>query len=579
MVRDGRAYKYAQWAVSETEGMVPHYVKVQAQQWMDIVDDYNEDAYVDEKEFEKICNLLKLMIHPDVHCSIYDAMEDYAWLLITATLCTMWREGSEIYDDNKVSFESCKIRYYTTALLEISRKNHKTFYCAVIIILLMLTGVGFGRYFSVAPTLAQSSEVKLAVRKILKSSPLLVDEEDPAFKILRSEVTCNINESNFTPLAYSNNNLDSRLANAFVADEAGGMDSYPLEAMRSSQIEIINNLGMVISTQYPNDDNVFIDEVDIAKKLLDGVLESEDVGTYFSLLYEPDDELKTGEIWQKDGRCIYQSNPIAVEKKAVYKNIIKKRTAAILYENKRENYLCKHNNIRYRGLGVEGYIDIQKVKLCFGEIEKEWWKGRKVWIGLDLSLSEDNTAVAMVTEENGIIYAKVLGFLPDGRIEQKTSKEHVNYKRCIDHGDCIACGDEVIDYSVVENKIMTLEEEYGVTIMQIGYDKWNAISSVQKFEAAGYECVEIKQHSSVLHAPTKLLKEKILSKEFIYDSNRLLEINFQNARCTEDTNLNKYVNKKKSAGKVDMVVSLINAMYLLQQYMLYGVDDFSVQTA
>lgn len=579
MVRDGRAYKYAQWAVSETEGMVPHYVKVQAQQWMDIVDDYNEDAYVDEKEFEKICNLLKLMIHPDVHCSIYDAMEDYAWLLITATLCTMWREGSEIYDDNKVSFESCKIRYYTTALLEISRKNHKTFYCAVIIILLMLTGVGFGRYFSVAPTLAQSSEVKLAVRKILKSSPLLVDEEDPAFKILRSEVTCNINESNFTPLAYSNDNLDSRLANAFVADEDGGMDSYPLEAMRSSQIEIINNLGMVISTQYPNDDNVFIDEVDIAKKLLDGVLESEDVGTYFSLLYEPDDELKTGEIWQKDGRCIYQSNPIAVEKKAVYKNIIKKRTAAILYENKRENYLCKHNNIRYRGLGVEGYIDIQKVKLCFGEIEKEWWKGRKVWIGLDLSLSEDNTAAAMVTEENGIIYAKVLGFLPDGRIEQKTSKEHVNYKRCIDHGDCIACGDEVIDYSVVENKIMTLEEEYGVTIMQIGYDKWNAISSVQKFEAAGYECVEIKQHSSVLHAPTKLLKEKILSKEFIYDSNRLLEINFQNARCTEDTNLNKYVNKKKSAGKVDMVVSLINAMYLLQQYMLYGVDDFSVQTA
>ena len=579
MVRDGRAYKYAQWAVSETEGMVPHYVKVQAQQWMDIVDDYNEDAYVDEKEFEKICNLLKLMIHPDVHCSIYDAMEDYAWLLITATLCTMWREGSEIYDDNKVSFESCKIRYYTTALLEISRKNHKTFYCAVIIILLMLTGVGFGRYFSVAPTLAQSSEVKLAVRKILKSSPLLVDEEDPAFKILRSEVTCNINESNFTPLAYSNDNLDSRLANAFVADEAGGMDSYPLEAMRSSQIEIINNLGMVISTQYPNDDNVFIDEVDIAKKLLDGVLESEDVGTYFSLLYEPDDELKTGEIWQKDGRCIYQSNPIAVEKKAVYKNIIKKRTAAILYENKRENYLCKHNNIRYRGLGVEGYIDIQKVKLCFGEIEKEWWKGRKVWIGLGLSLSEDNTAAAMVTEENGIIYAKVLGFLPDGRIEQKTSKEHVNYKRCIDHGDCIACGDEVIDYSVVENKIMTLEEEYGVTIMQIGYDKWNAISSVQKFEAAGYECVEIKQHSSVLHAPTKLLKEKILSKEFIYDSNRLLEINFQNARCTEDTNLNKYVNKKKSAGKVDMVVSLINAMYLLQQYMLYGVDDFSVQTA
>ena len=44
----------------------------------------------------------------------------------------------------------------------------------------------------------------------------------------------------------------------------------------------------------------------------------------------------------------------------------------------------------------------------------------------------------------------------------------------------------------------------------------------------------------------------------------MLEINFQNSRCTEDTNLNKYVNKKKSAGKVDCVVALINALYLLQ---------------
>ena len=74
----------------------------------------------------------------------------------------------------------------------------------------------------------------------------------------------------------------------------------------------------------------------------------------------------------------------------------------------------------------------------------------------------------------------------------------------------------------------------------------------------------------MLHSPTKLFKEKILSGPFAYDENRLLEINFQNARCTEDTNLNKYVNKKKSSGKVDMVVATINAVYLLQQDMMYN---------
>ena len=46
----------------------------------------------------------------------------------------------------------------------------------------------------------------------------------------------------------------------------------------------------------------------------------------------------------------------------------------------------------------------------------------------------------------------------------------------------------------------------------------------------------------------------------------------------EDTNLNKYVNKKRSAGKVDMVVAVINALYLLQLELLYGAYDFVVQT-
>ena len=126
--------------------------------------------------------------------------------------------------------------------------------------------------------------------------------------------------------------------------------------------------------------------------------------------------------------------------------------------------------------------------------------------------------------------------------------------------------------------IHLLEEQYGVIVEQVGYDRYNAISSVQKMEAEGLECVEIKQHSSVLHQPTKWLKELILQQAFRYEENRLLEINFQNARCTEDTNLNKYVNKKKSTGKVDEVVALINAMYLLQQYLLNG-DNFVAQTA
>ena len=206
------------------------------------------------------------------------------------------------------------------------------------------------------------------------------------------------------------------------------------------------------------------------------------------------------------------------------------------------------------------------------------WRGRVVYLGLDLSETNDNTSVSMVAvDDDNNILAESYAFIPEGRIEEKSASEKVNYTELCRHGKVIACGDRVIDYAVVEDFILSLESKYGVQIQAIGYDRWNALSTAQKLEKAGYNMVEIRQHSSVLHPPTKLLKEKILSKEFQYEENRLLEINFQNAKCVFDTNKNQYVNKKKSNGKVDEVVSLINATYLLQQDYWLNAMDFTIQ--
>ena len=557
MVESGPAVAYARWCTARSNHKVPRYVKKQAKQFLDIVAGKDMEAHIDERAYARICNLLRIMVHPDIGKSLYDSLEDYAWLLITAVFCVKDNENR---------------RYYNTAVLEIARKNFKTFNAAIIFILLMLTEPQFSRFFSVAPDLKLSSELKLAIRKIIKSSPLLAD--DGVFRVLRSEIRCKLTDSEYTPLAYSQDRMDGKLANAFLADEAGAMDSYPIEAMRSSQITLKSKLGIIISTQYPNDGNAMIDEIDIAKKTLDGLLDN---ARRFALLYEPDDELLTNDQWENNDFVIYQANPVAVNNKDVFNAIRDMRAMAVLYENKRENFLCKHCNIKYKGLGVEGYVDINKVKACRIEDNPNWWRGRRVYLGMDLSQTDDNTAVAMVTEEDGVIYAKVWGFVPADKVAYKSKKEGVDYKRLIAQGVCFACGDEVIGYDFVEQFILELQDKLGVVIVQVGYDRYNAISTVQKLEAAGIECVEVRQHSSVLHSPTKLLQEKILSRKFAYNENRMLEINFENARCTEDINRNKYVNKKRSAGKVDMVVAIINGVYLQEQEDLYGMD-FVIQT-
>lgn len=549
LITDSRAYRYAEWCLNPDNSYVGIYVKKQAEKWLDIANGKIPEICVDLKRWKKITSLLKIMIHPDLNDSMLDGLEDYAIFFIYAVFCTVRST------DN--------LRYYQTALLEIARKNFKTFTSAVIFIIGLLTEPKFSRFFSVAPDLKLSSELQLAIKKIIKSSPALADER--VFRTLRKEIRCKLTESEYTPLAYSQDRMDGKLANMFLADECGAMDNYPIEAMRSSQITLREKLGIIISTQYPNNSNAMIDEIDIAKKSLDDLIQNPRI---FALLFEPDEKLKNGDNWKSEDLAIFQANPVAYAHDYIFEDLLQKRQEAILYPNKRENFLCKHLNIQYIGLGTESYIDIEKVKKCKIEDDTEFWQGKPVYLGLDLSQSNDNTSVAMVTYYEDCIYAKVWGFVPKNRIKEKSEAEKVDYSKLIRNGECFACGDEVIDYCFVENFILSLSEKFGVNIVKLGFDIYNAISTVQKLENAEkpIECVEIKQHSSTLHRPTKLLKEYVLSEKFLYFDNQMLEINFQNARCVYDNNLNLYVNKKRSTGKVDMVVSLINAIFLLQVY-------------
>lgn len=538
----------------------PKYVKLQMKEFIDICDDKNDKYQISKTKLNQLDNILKILNMPKglkAGQPLYDCTCGYQWLFYTAILCTVYRDNP-----NK--------RRYETGVLEICRKNFKTYTIATIFILLFLTEPQFSKFYSVAPDGSLSREIREAIAETIRSSPLVYEYRDnKRFKILRDYIMFKPTQTQYIPLSYSTSRMDGKLPNAFCADEVGALPvSYPIEAMRSGQLNILNKLGFIISTKYPTIDNPFEDEVKYSKQVLDGLQADE---TRFSLLYEPDNPKK----WETDDLILQQANPVALEIPEIWEDLLKKRAYAIAVESARENFVTKHCNIIYQGAGTETYIDVKDVQAC--KVANIDWRGRVVYLGLDLSETNDNTSVSMVSVDDNNILAESWAFIPEGRIEEKTQYEKVNYSELCKTEHVISCGDRVIDYNVVEGFILNLEERYGVEIQAIGYDRWNALSTAQKLEKEGYNMVEIKQHSSVLHMPTKLLKEKVLKREFEYTENKLLEINFQNARCTYDTNMNTYVTKKKSKGKVDMVVSLINATYLLQQDYFLNQSDFTVQ--
>ena len=551
-LEQNKAYEFCRNSVNKKT--TPHYVKLQMKAWMRICEGKDKKYTINEHKFRQVRNILKLLIMPKglkAGETLYACTTGYQWLFYIAILCTVYRS-----DEKK--------RRYETGILELCRKNFKTYTIATIFIILFLTEPNFSKFYSVAPDGALSREIREAIAETIRSSPLVYDNKGTKrFKILRDYIMFKNTQTQYIPLSYSTSRMDGRLPNAFIADEVGALPvSYPIEAMRSGQLNILNKLGFIISTKYPTVDNPFENEVGYAKKILDGQEHDE---TVFALLYEPD---KT-KGWETDDLILKQANPVALEIPEIWEDLLKKRAHAIAVESSRENFVCKHCNIVYTGADSESFVNISDVQQC--KVANIEWSGRVVYVGLDLSQTDDNTSVSMLSiDDDNNVLAESFAFIPEGRIDEKTAAEKVSYRDLLNTGKVIACGDMVIDYAVVEQFIMSLEEKFGVQIQAIGYDRWNALSTAQKLEGAGYNMVEVKQHSSVLHPPTKLLRECILDKKFKYTKNPLYEINFQNARCTYDTNKNLYVNKKRSRGKVDMVVSTIIALYLLQQDVLLG---------
>lgn len=530
----------------------PKYVRMQCREIKAIVDGKNSRYTVNRKKVFFIESILKLMVMPkglNVGKSIYESLLGWQWFFILSTLCIVHRDNMEK-------------RRYERVVLEIARKNGKTFMIAVMFILLFFTEPRFSKFFSVAPDGALSRELKSAIEEIIAASAALngTYKGRSKFKILRDYIHCALTDNRYIPLNYSSSRLDGKLPNVYLVDEAGALpNSYAIEAMSSGQLTILNKLGYIISTKYPKTNNPFEDEVTYAMRVLNKTVDDE---TIFSLLYEPDNK----QDWSTDDGILEQANPLAQQISSIMDDLKHKRDMAIEMESKRENFITKHCNIIYSGMNSESYINIADLKE--GAVSSIDWTDRVVYIGVDLAMSNDNCSVAMVAwdEEKNALLHHAMTFIPEERIEEKSRMERVPYLDYIKNGTCIACGNRVVDYAVIEEYVMKLQNNYGVEIHSLGFDRYNAISSAQKWEANDITCVEIKQHSSVLHPATKYLAELITEGCFLYDEkNRLTEVNFENARCQFDTNLNRYVNKKKSNGKIDIVAATIDAVYLLLQ--------------
>lgn len=117
---------YAQQAVKKRVN-APRYVVKQCRVFLTAADGRDKKYTVNEDRVQTIDALLNLMIMPKglkQGRPIAECLAGFQWLFIVAALCVVYRDNPDR-------------RRYTTAILEICRKNGKTFLVAVLFILLL----------------------------------------------------------------------------------------------------------------------------------------------------------------------------------------------------------------------------------------------------------------------------------------------------------------------------------------------------------------------------------------------------------------------------------------------------------
>ena len=155
--------------------------------------------------------------------------------------------------------------------------------------------------------------------------------------------------------------------------------------MKSSQVTLDEKMGAIISTAYESLDNPMTEQVDYAKKILDKVIDRVNI---FALLYEPDHPKQ----WFTD-QSLYQANPLALEVEVIKNSIIEKRQEAIDMPSAMTNFKTKHLNIFVDGNELEQYISLEDLREGKIEVNSYDWKGKEVWLGIDLSKLLDTISV------------------------------------------------------------------------------------------------------------------------------------------------------------------------------------------
>jgi len=210
------------------------------------------------------------------------------------------------------------------------------------------------------------------------------------------------------------------------------------------------------------------------------------------------------------------------------------------------------------------WIALASWDACKVEIDRASLKGRRCFIGLDLSSTGDLTAaVAVFPDDDGFDVLPHF-FIPAERIPQRVARDRVPYDVWKRDELITATPGSAVDYEYVRKLLLEWDQEFDVRV--VAYDPWNATDLINRLEKNdGFTCAKMRQGFATLSAPSKSLEKSIVSKRIRHDGHAVLRWNIANMSVETDAAGNIKPSKELSTERIDGGYALIMAIDAMER--------------
>lgn len=439
-------------------------------------------------------------------------------------------------------------------ILSVGRKNGKS---GLTTFLLLLHLVGpearvNSSLYSAARSRDQASIIFNLAVKIIKMNPDLTNY----LQIVESKKTirCKRLGTEYKALAAEAKNLLGLSPSFCIHDELGmvqGARDALFEALESASGAQEAPLSLIISTQAPSDS-------DLLSIIIDDALEAHDPRTVCQL-HTSDPELSLTDI-----ENIRRANPAI----GIFQNEVEtlKTCEDASRMPSRENS-CRNLILNQRISQNKAFISPSLWKECSGPIAD--WRGKDLYLGLDLSSTNDLTSLVAVYRETpeSKLSVKTWTWTPQDTLIEKSHNDRVPYDLWEQHGHILTCPGKVINNDFIVKKLFEISEQ--ANIVNIAFDRWGFKYFRPSLIQAGFTDSWIEktflphgQGFKDFSPAIGFLERHFLNNDLLHGDNPVLRMAFENVKLAHDPSGNRKFIKPMDRMRIDPAVAMAMAIHI-----------------